>query len=288
MTVAANVAYGVRQRRVPGHRVKQRVEHYLSLVRMTGMADRFPRALSGGQQQRVALARALAIEPEVLLLDEPLAALDAKLRMELRVELKRLLREIGATVIVVTHDQEEAMSLGDEVVVMNDGSIEQRGTPADIYDRPATRFVAEFVGKSNWFLGRITKQGQAGSMMRTDDGFELQLAAMLEAGSSVEVCVRPERIRAGGPGGSQVGGQAVNVYEARVTEVVYLGSDINAYVEMGEGRRLLVKQQNLGTGLVEGEKVEVFFKAADCHVVPSGGPTGGRPATTTSWRNIAE
>jgi len=269
MTVAANVAYGMRQRRVPANTIKERVEYYLSLVRLTSLADRFPRELSGGQQQRVALARALATEPEVLLLDEPLGALDAKLRTELQVELKGLLREIGATSIVVTHDQEEAMSLGDEVIVMNEGSIEQRGTPADIYDRPTTRFVAEFVGKSNWFLGCVVGQGQQGSTIRTEDGLELQLAETLEADRAVEVCVRPERIRLTDPGLHRTNGAVVNAFEARVKEVIHVGSDINVFVDMGQDRSLLVKQQNQGHRLTAGELVMLCFGAIDCHVIPS-------------------
>ena len=280
MNVFANVAYGMRQRRVPARSIKQRAEYYLSLVRMSSMADRLPRALSGGQQQRVALARALAIEPEVLLLDEPLAALDAKLRTELQVELKGLLRGIGATAIVVTHDQEEAMSLGDEVIVMNDGRIEQRGTPADIYDRPATRFVAEFVGKSNQFVGVIVGEGAKSSMMQAEDGFELRLAEKLEVGTAVEVRVRPERIRVSLPDLSQAERQGMNVYEALVKEVVYLGSDINVFVEAARDRRLLLKQQNLGDRLVVGQKVLVCFDSSDCHVLRNGGALHSEPAAS--------
>ena len=155
MTVQRNVAYGLKQRGYEKKKIPARVTEMLELVKLTDFANRRPGQLSGGQQQRVALARALATSPEVVLLDEPLSALDAKLRVELRVELREILNSINATTIVVTHDQEEAMSLGDIVTVMEKGKIMQEGPPTEIYADPKTRFVAEFIGRSNWFTGTL-------------------------------------------------------------------------------------------------------------------------------------
>jgi ABC-type Fe3+/spermidine/putrescine transport system ATPase subunit len=155
MTVEKNVAYGLHQRGFPAPQIKKRTNEMLDLVGMGEFANRRPQTLSGGQRQRVALGRALASNPELILLDEPLSALDAKLRLELRTELKRILVTAGSTAVIVTHDQEEAMTFGERVVVMEKGQIRQEGSPAQIYDDPKTRFVAEFIGRSNWFSGTL-------------------------------------------------------------------------------------------------------------------------------------
>ena len=156
MTVAANVAYGLEARRLPKTEITRKVDEMIRLVHMDGMLDRYPRQLSGGQQQRVALARALATEPSVLLLDEPFAALDKNLRLDMQIEIRRLQREFGITTILVTHDQEEAMSMADRIAVMNDGRIEQFAAPVEIYDRPASLFVNEFVGATNLIAGTVS------------------------------------------------------------------------------------------------------------------------------------
>ena len=174
MSVAQNVAYGLRHR---GHAVSdipRRVAEMLDLVQLSGFSNRRPDQLSGGQQQRVALARALAIHPNLLLLDEPLSALDAKLRHELRVELKQVLAAVGSTAIVVTHDQEEAMSLGERVFVMSRGTIMQIGTPNDIYWRPTSRFVAEFMGRANWLRGRLEPRDATSALFRSASGWTVR------------------------------------------------------------------------------------------------------------------
>ena len=270
MTVAENVAYGMRHRGVPRAAIAGRISHYLGLVRMSDMAARYPRQLSGGQQQRVALARALSTEPEVLLLDEPLAALDAKLRVELQVELKEILGETDSTVIIVTHDQEEAMSLGDEVIVMNGGEIVQRGTPAEIYDHPASRFVAEFVGRSNWFVGRLSESGIPGiQIMRTDDGLELRVSGTwTSADAAPEVCIRPERIRIEQEGArDHYGGIDVNRFSAIVKDVIYLGAGINLYAELSNGRRVLIVEQNRGVRISVNDPITVSILPTDCHII---------------------
>ena len=171
MTVAQNVAFGLEMRKLPKADIDKRVEEALALVRLGGYGARLPRQLSGGQQQRVALARALAIRPDVLLLDEPLSNLDAKLRQEVRVEIRELQRQLGLTTVMVTHDQEEALTMADRLVVMNEGSVCQVGSQRDLYERPATRFVAGFVGRSTFLAGTVEAPGR----FRTDGGLSARL-----------------------------------------------------------------------------------------------------------------
>ena len=160
MTVAENIAYGLKARRTPKDAIKPRVQELLETVQLGAMAQRLPRELSGGQQQRVALARALAVEPSVLLLDEPFSALDKNLRLDMQIELKRLQRQLGLTAILVTHDQDEAMGVADRIAVMNAGRVEQLDTPVNIYDRPASLFVSGFIGTTNQLSGRVLETGE--------------------------------------------------------------------------------------------------------------------------------
>ena len=199
LTVFENVAYGLRLRKQRGAPLRAAVDRALSLVDLRGLEDRRPSALSGGQQQRVALARAMAIEPRVLLFDEPLSNLDAKLRVSLRVEIRRIQRELGTTSLYVTHDQAEAMSLSDRIVVMNGGRIEQAGTPDEIYRRPHTRFVADFIGRANFLDGTVVAR-------HGDDGIDVDVlgrvarvaaASDLAPGITATVVLRPESIRLG-------------------------------------------------------------------------------------------
>jgi putative spermidine/putrescine transport system ATP-binding protein len=196
MTVAENVAYGLLARGRKRGEVSEAVDRFLDVVQLSGMRDRFPRQLSGGQQQRVALARVLAVEPSVLLLDEPFSALDKSLRLDMQFELKRLQRQFGLTAILVTHDQEEAMSVADRIAVMNRGAVEQFDTPAAVYDRPASLFVANFVGTSNSLGGRVVEQQPGKVRLALDAGAELVLP--VEQGVAVDqrviVSVRPEQL----------------------------------------------------------------------------------------------
>ena len=271
MTVEQNVGYGLRHRGFERGGIPRRIAEMLDLVKLTGLEKRRPAQLSGGQQQRVALARALATQPEVMLLDEPLSALDAKLRQELRVELKEILNAVGSTTIVVTHDQEEAMSLAEHVIVMDLGRIEQRGTPVEIYARPANKFVAEFIGRSNWFGGRLGAEVGAGlRSFQCTEGFELVVPDPGDGeASGHEVCVRPERIAVRAPAGD--GGdacEAVNVIPGEVADVAYLGADVHLFVVLDSGRRIAVIEKNLGqTGQRSGERVDLRFEPADCIVV---------------------
>jgi putative spermidine/putrescine transport system ATP-binding protein len=195
-TVARNIGYGLRMRRTPRQQIDERVRELIALLRLDGLADRYPAELSGGQRQRVAIARALAIEPSMLLLDEPLSALDKKLREEMQIELRQIQRRVGITTLFVTHDQEEALALADRIVVMNHGVVHQIGTPAEIYTQPADAFVADFIGRSN--LVQASVQGEAGGyvVMEMPWGRTARLvaSAVPRGQRSFQVAIRPERL----------------------------------------------------------------------------------------------
>jgi len=198
MTAAQNVAYGLEARGVAKPRTRQRVEEMLGLVKLAALAERYPRELSGGQQQRIALARALAVNPSILLLDEPFAALDKNLRLDMQIEIKRIQRLSGTTTLIVTHDQEEALSMADRVAVFNQGRLEQFATPSEVYDRPRTLFVNTFVGTANLLPGRLTRTAGPLAHVALTLGTAIEARAPnepLEPGAEVTVCVRPEQLR---------------------------------------------------------------------------------------------
>ena len=196
MTVAKNVAFGLEMRKIPPEEIAQRVKGALDLVELEGLEERTPDQLSGGQQQRVALARALVIEPDVLLLDEPLSNLDAKLRVEMRKEIKSLQRKMGITTIYVTHDQKEALAVSDRLAVMNRGKIEQVGNPLEIYGNPKNRFVANFIGLINLFQGTVEHSRKTSMTIKTVEGLELIVNPIhdVKKGTKVLLAVRPEKI----------------------------------------------------------------------------------------------
>ena len=271
MTVDQNIAYGLKYRGFDAKATPARVAEMLSLVKLTGLENRRPGNLSGGQQQRVALARALAISPEVVLLDEPLSALDAKLRQELRLELKEILSAVGATTIVVTHDQEEAMSLGDSVIVMNEGRIMQKGTPTEIYASPKTKFVAEFIGRSNWFSGRFVGPGDNGvTRFATSDGLSIHAVKPenpMVGDDNYEVCVRPERISRLGKRTADVASRTI--LKGQVHDIAHLGANVHFVVNVS-GRLLVVIEHYHGQLLTHaGEDIELSFCPTDCIVVPA-------------------
>ena len=189
LTVADNVAFGLRMRKVPAGEIASRLAEVLRLVRLEALAERLPRELSGGQQQRVALARALVIEPDILLLDEPLSNLDAKLRHEVRVEIRELQKKLGLTTVMVTHDQEEALTMADRLVVMSNGQVQQVGSQRELYERPANTFVAGFVGRTNFLRGRIEAPG----LFRSEGGLAIRCPADAPADGRV-LALRPERL----------------------------------------------------------------------------------------------
>ncbi|MGH7319067.1 MAG: ABC transporter ATP-binding protein [Candidatus Rokuibacteriota bacterium] len=246
LTVSENVAFGLEMRRVGKAEASRRVAEALALVRLGGLGDRYPRQLSGGQQQRVALARALVIRPEILLLDEPLSNLDAKLRQEMRTELVEILEAVGITTIFVTHDQEEALALSDRVAIMNEGRVEQLGTPSEVYEEPATAFVAKFLGEANVLPGTVVGPEAGGVVCDLGEGLRVrsERKADLAPGARVEVIVRAERIhlRRAPTGGG-------NCFAARIEHVIYLGSDIRYVVRLGP-HRLIAVEKNRGDGQV--------------------------------------
>jgi len=246
MSVADNIAFGLRERGVGKSEIAERVREALALVRLHGVAAQRPHELSGGMQQRVALARALVIRPRVLLLDEPLAALDRKLREEMRAELRDIQRTVGITTVFVTHDQHEALGLSDRVAVMNAGRIEQLGPPREVYERPATRFVADFIGASSVLEGRALDR----ETVELDGGVRLRVA-LHEAtapGRVVRLLVRPERVELGGGG--------VNTLTARVASVMYLGDHCEVRLELAGGHRMLATLRG-STALSRDESVTV-------------------------------
>jgi len=234
MTVADNVGFGLRVRKRPKDQIKKRVGELLELMNLPDRANRYPYQLSGGQQQRVALARALAIEPEVLLLDEPLSALDAKIRVALRKEIRSIQRQLGITTVYVTHDQEEAMSLSDRVVVMSDGKIEQIGAPPDIYNFPATPFVASFVGTLNLLPATIVDPAEGRISI---DGQEIRASKPIDLTGNATVALRPEAVRLGETGGR-------NHLRGTVEDVSFLGSIVRTRVRIGDGATLSFDQFN--------------------------------------------
>jgi putative spermidine/putrescine transport system ATP-binding protein len=252
MTVGDNVAYGLAVRGVPGPERARRVAESLRQVRLEGYERRRPSQLSGGQRQRVALARALVNRPRVLLLDEPLGALDLKLREEMQIELKAIQQEVGVTFIYVTHDQEEALTMSDRLAVFNHGAIEQVGTPADVYEHPATPFVAGFVGTSNLLAGIVAQ-----AILGTDGTFT----------------VRPEKIRLAEPSDEATADE--QSVRGHIRDVIYLGSDTRYVVALDVGGELVVTQQNLQTSsmealMAEGRAVQLIWKRQHVLALASG------------------
>jgi putative spermidine/putrescine transport system ATP-binding protein len=254
MTVAQNVAFGLEMRKLSRADIERRVEETLALVRLGGYGGRLPRQLSGGQQQRVALARALAIRPDVLLLDEPLSNLDAKLRQEVRVEIRELQRQLGLTTVMVTHDQEEALTMADRLVVMNEGSVRQVGSQRDLYERPADRFVAGFVGRTTFLAGTVEAPGR----FRSDGGLALACAGG-NLGRAV-LSLRPERVEIG----LQPRSGLDNSLSGTVEFVSYLGALIDIHVRLSPSDRLVVQIANREGGFTPevGQPVHVGWPAS--------------------------
>jgi putative spermidine/putrescine transport system ATP-binding protein/spermidine/putrescine transport system ATP-binding protein len=251
MTVSQNVAFGLARRGIRGAEAKAETDRALEMVRLPGFGDRKPKQLSGGQQQRVALARAIVIKPSVLLLDEPLSALDRRLRQEMQVELLRIQRESGLTTIFVTHDQEEALALSDRVAILDRGRIVQMGRPSEVYERPTTRFAAQFLGDSNFLAGKVAEGG-----IKLNDGTVVRAKGPLPPiGSDATIAVRPEKMTAGEPTGA---GQ--NVVRATIATVIYAGPALTYVLRMSDGTEVKLFAQNRdGTILPEGSNVSLTW-----------------------------
>jgi len=277
MSVFDNVAFGLRMRGTPGAEVRRLVDEAMELVRLAGLGARFPSELSGGQQQRVALARAIVTKPAVLLLDEPLGALDKKLREQMQVELRALQRAVSITTVFVTHDQEEALTLADRIAVMEHGVIVQSGTPTEIYERPRSRFISDFIGVSNFLPGRVVAVAAAGATIELPGGVRVQAEAAdrLTPGDPVEVAGRPAQIRLG-----DVPPADANHLAGRVENVVYLGAVTYYYLRVAGDARLVVMEQN-ATGAVRaiGQTVHAAWDPASTLVLPA--PPGSTNVAST-------
>ena len=278
MTVERNVAFGLERKRVAKPEVRRRVGEVLEAVQLQHVAKRKPTQLSGGMQQRVALARALVNRPRVLLLDEPLGALDLRLRKELQNELKRIQREVGITFVHVTHDQEEAMSMADTIAVMNGGRIEQAGSASDLYETPSTAFVANFLGTSNLVEATVGAADGELARVRTHDGAELLVprARLGGRGGAVRVGVRPEKVRIAPLSEPAPGG--VNALEGQIVEGSYLGVSTHWLVRAAGGEVLTVVAQNRdagdGSAQALGERVRLTWEPRHTFVVDAGRADG--------------
>jgi iron(III) transport system ATP-binding protein len=268
MTVEQNISYGLRIHRQSRESVRERVAAVMRLVGLTGLGDRPPAQLSGGQQQRVSLARSLIMEPKVLLLDEPLSNLDAKLRVATRLEIRKLQQRVGITSVYVTHDQEEAMTLSDRVVIMHRGRIQQIGTPAEIYAHPNNRFVADFIGKANFLEGKVTSLS-AGDMLELEimgrPVVAARAGARFSVGQRVLLVVRPESV--------ELGPKAADALAGTVRDSVYLGSQMMYEIEVDHTlMHVEIANPQEHTIYRPGEEVSVSFHARSLHVLPFEAP----------------
>ena len=265
LNVFDNVAFGLRRAGVKGEELRRRVTEACEMVQLSGFEKRKPNMLSGGQQQRVALARALVNRPKVLLLDEPLGALDLKLRKEMQLELKSLQHEVGITFVYVTHDQEEALTMSDRIAVMNEGRAQQVAGPTTLYESPRNRFVADFIGQTNIFSGTVEAVNADRVTLRTHAATRVEATSHegieVEVGAQAQATVRPEKVRFGSAGD--------NVLSAEIRQIVYLGVSTQYIAELSDGTPLVLYQQNVhdSAGPGVGEEVSVAWDAQNCLVL---------------------
>jgi spermidine/putrescine ABC transporter ATP-binding subunit len=268
MTVAENAGFALKQRGAAKAEIAAEVGRALDIVRLRGYEARYPRQLSGGQQQRVALARAIIFKPRVLLMDEPLSALDKQLREGLQLEIKRLHRQLGITFIYVTHDQREALIMSDRIAVMNEGRVEQVGSPTALYDRPANRFVAGFVGESNFLHGDVVAVDSRQVAVRLGQAIVTAVAAIAPApGAPVVLAVRPEKLGFA-PDGASSRSDALNALDAVVRDVTFVGEMYRYVVEAAAGTTIVMKQQHRAVApRAPGERVVIEWQVQDTLVV---------------------
>lgn len=261
-----NVAFGLKYRNVPKADIARKVGQALEMVRLPGSEKKLPSQLSGGQQQRIALARAIVFEPEVLLLDEPLSALDANMREEMRVEIKNIQKATGITAIFVTHDQEEALSMSDQIVVMNAGSMEQIGAPEEVYETPATAFVADFLGKANMLAGTVSAVDglRATVALAAQQTVAVVSPRPLAPGSAVTVVIRPQKLSVGAAA-------TVNRLAGRVVSTSYLGGSAIYEIDIGGKTTIRANTQINGSVAREGEAIDVGFDPAGCVLLDESG-----------------
>jgi putative spermidine/putrescine transport system ATP-binding protein len=271
LTAARNVAFPLEMRRIPARDIAAKVTRALAQVGLAQHGGRYPRQLSGGQQQRVALARAMVFEPSILLMDEPLGALDRKLREQMQIEIMRLHRELGISVVYVTHDQDEALMMSDRIALFNRGRIEQIGTPQDLYDRPATLFVADFLGESNFFAAKVVETSPTHCRL---NGGDLQLTARandeLSAGCAAVIVVRPERIILAVA--DRPSERLENSVHGTLTEVIYLGRSRKYTVRLASGQNVTALEQTISSALsiaAPGDTVRLAWQAEDAIALPA-------------------
>ncbi|QDY99157.1 ABC transporter ATP-binding protein [Nitratireductor mangrovi] len=268
MTVAENIAFGLKQRKISSKAIADRVNEMLSLAQLADRRDQYPAELSGGQQQRVALVRALAISPRLLLMDEPLGALDLKLREMLQIELKQLQRKLGITTVLVTHDQQEAMSLADRIVVMQEGRMRQLGSPEELYNKPNSRFVAEFVGKNNVLSGIVKNAGKDELSIQIGEGDSACDVVAVQAktdswkaGDQIALGLRPEHLYVAPPG-EEV--QSSNCLPGKVSERRFLGNFVHYHVELPWKQMVIIECPTRLSQYEPGSDIVVHFKRQDC------------------------
>jgi putative spermidine/putrescine transport system ATP-binding protein len=262
MSVVDNVAFPLKMRGISRREIVERVTRVLDMVQLGAFHDRRPIQLSGGQQQRVALARALVFEPEVVLMDEPLGALDKKLREQMQMDIRDLHHRLGLTIVFVTHDQSEALTMSDRIAIFNHGKIEQIGGPSEIYDRPKTQFVAQFIGETNLLSGKVTGSSNGVLNVILEGGHAIRVAseAALEAGKHVKVSVRPERIELGRSS------EGHNELKVKVTDIVYHGDHLQVQADAGS-RPLVVKARRQAMTPQIGQDTIVSFGPEHCWIV---------------------
>jgi putative spermidine/putrescine transport system ATP-binding protein len=272
LNVFENVAFPLRARNVPKNEIRDRVTSALELVRLDRFADRFARQLSGGQQQRVAIARAIVFHPSIVLMDEPLGALDKNLRYQMQVEIKEIQQRLGMTVVYVTHDQEEAMNMSDRMAIMNSGRIEQIGPPAHIYENPASEFVAQFLGEANLIRGTIDSVADGVASLTTPDGLRFLARAHsdLSPGRKASLFMRPERVRIDAGASAQAPTSSTNVVTGRIRQSSFLGNIMRYVIELSPDTRVTVDLQNSAGGLSpEVRDVSLSWRIADSVALPS-------------------
>ena len=266
LNVWENIAFGLKIKKLSPVEIEQRVKESLQLVKMESFVNRYPAQLSGGQQQRVALARALVNRPAVVLLDEPLGALDLKLRKEMQMELSNLHQDLGLTFIMVTHDQEEALSLSNRIAVMRSGKIEQIGTPLEIYERPRTQFIADFIGDTNFFKGRVESVDNADLLIITGNGLKIvskhqDLIDKPNKHQEIVISIRPEKIRLSLSSPTLT----TNCFEGRLKNIMYLGTHVYFHIELLTGDQITVRQPFSQENLPDSHTpIYLFFPPTDC------------------------
>ena len=273
LNVFDNIAFPLRARKTPEDQIRTRVKEALELVRLERFADRFSRQLSGGQQQRVAIARAIVFHPSVVLMDEPLGALDKNLRYQMQVEIKEIQQRLGMTVVYVTHDQEEAMNLSDRIAIMNSGRVEQVGRPVEIYNSPASRFIARFLGEANLIEGTVETVGDGQATLRTAAGVQLHARAHddVTAGARASLFVRPERVVIAPSRGEAGDDPALNRVDGHLADTSFLGNILRHAVEIAPGVRITVDVQNASGGFdhTGDQLVRLSWRPADGVILPS-------------------